>query len=270
MDEILDLFQWSTTQYSDGKLYDARMGFAATIRKLRTLDTEVVASHRHGCWMARTARNNGATSRTRNKQFQCQRLAYSLKESFEDEELFDATISHHHFIHLPSDETYSTLTSSQIGFFDGIVPLSHDLIHSIESFGAASIYNLAVINHVIELSKSEESQSWLLCKALHLYAQAQSLIDIVFTQNDNDEIERGGIATLLEAAIYSNMTQIYRDYFLDMNISYQLVDEIEGIVSLWNEEYILYHDIIPERYYDFFVTHVRVSEHLTIQTAPVA
>ena len=124
------------------------------------------------------------------------------------------------------------------------------------------MFNLAVINHIIGTSMSEKHQSFMFDKTLHLYAQADSILDILYRESDKacDCVAY----MLLKAAINSNMAQIYRDHFLNTKISNQLIQNLEDITAFWTEENV------PCRYFEFFVSQVYISPHLNVQTAPAA
>jgi hypothetical protein len=260
MREIIDLYRKAADQYTKGNLIQARTGFFAIISIVRSYDGDMASRRETGeyydCDVIPT-----------NDKVSSQLSLCPLRKPIEDANQIRCTFSSNEFLHFPSNETHSTITSRYIGFFDGIVPLSNDVIYSIESLVAVLIYNLAVVTHSIGLCKSNDCQSFLFDKTRQLYSQAQSLLDIWFTKSSSS-IDLG-LFTLINAAINSNMAQIYRDYFLDTKIADRLIHNLKIIIDLWREE-CFPEDMIPDRYFDLFASHIQFSQHLNIQTAPIA
>jgi hypothetical protein len=267
MIEILTLFQEATVHYRLGHVHDARIGFVAVIQKLKSLNTEGVS---HGeiydelqrC-LTKMVTDESRASNTKDS-YLCQQQLLRSKPQQQDS---TTTTDQLDFMHFQSNDIHSTITFPQIGFFDGLVPLSNKAIDSIDFLGAVLIYNLAVTTHVTALSKSDDFQSLIFDKALHLYGQAQSLLDTCYSKTD-DSFDMG-FYTLLKAAIIGNMAQIYRDCFLNIKVSDILIENLKRIVAYWIEDCIL-DDTIPEHYLDLFASHVRLSPYLNIQTSPAA
>jgi hypothetical protein len=263
MKKIYDLYREATVKYRQGYFYNARICFIVIIQKLKVLKPGIVF-HREvenelrSHTVTKTIRNSIETSQT-NSLHPYQLLASSFQNPIDSD---DHGVSNLDFVHLQS-----SIISPQNGFFDGILPLSHDTVESIESFISAVIYNLAVVSHAIGLSRSEDCQSVLFGKTMHLYTQAQLLVNTWYARTGQDVDV--GIFTLIEAAITNNMAQIYRDYFLNTEKFDEMTQNLKRIVHFWSEVCIPY-DMMPENYYDFFASNVRLSRRICHRTAPAA
>jgi hypothetical protein len=238
MNQIVDLGHDATTKYRKGYFHDAKVGFVVAITALKALQVEIECPYR---------RND------------------KLHMKFEEKGFGNKASRDDYFIHIESNETLARLPTE---LFDGIIAVSHNRVNTMEILAVVLAYNLAITNHVIRFFESETIPSYMLGKTIKMYIAAQSLAKMWYCcQSDKDSV---GIYTLMNAAIYGNMAQLYRDYFVKPDLSDLLMNELERIIVFWEEASLCSEDIVPDVYFDYFSDHVDVSRHLTISTAPIA
>ena len=153
--------------------------------------------------------------------------------------------------------------------FTGAMRLANDVPVTVPAVTVVVMYNLALTHHLDGLQAARVSSSVstaCMMKALQLYEKCLVVFDMMDEEIVDDETNESSLYgsccvafTLLKAALYHNLGQIYRDVIYRVDEATAINQDFDNIVVYMEQQYIR-QGIIHITDIEFFVTAFNLSQ----------